>query len=458
MSKLTGKILIVDDDRDVLTTARMILSQKFSEVVILTGPDPIPELLTREDFDVIILDMNFQPGKTTGEEGLIWLKKILSIDPDALVLMDTAYGDIELAVKAVKLGAIDFLVKPWSKEKLLATVLATYRLNQTKKQVSKLETRQKVLSKDLDQEFSDIIAGSHVMKPVLQAVEKVSPTDANVLILGDNGTGKELIARAIHRNSLRREEPFIKVDLGSLSETLFETELFGHTKGAFTDAREERAGRFEIASSGTLFLDEIGNLSLPLQSKLLSALQNKEITRVGSNKTIPVDIRLISATNKPIYKLVEENDFRQDLLYRINTVELKLPTLYERTEDIVPLANHFLKIFRNKYNRENLVIGSETYKKLKKYRWPGNIRELMHAVERAVIMTENPVLGPHDFPLQTQSEPSDQGIASGRIEDYEKTAILSAIKKCKGNLSKASVELGFGRSTLYRKMKKYGMS
>ena len=457
MSKIPGKIVIVDDDRDVLTTARMILKSQFSEIITLTNPEPLHGILENEGCDVILLDMNFTPSVTTGKEGIEWLKRILKVAPDVQVLMVTAYGNIDLAVQAIKLGATDFLVKPWSKEKLASTVLAAYRLRESRKKINKLQTRQQVLINDLDQEFSQIIAKSKAMHPILQAIPKVSPTDANVLILGDNGTGKELIARAIHRASHRKVEPFIKVDLGSIAETLFETELFGHVKGAFTDAKEDRAGRFEIASGGTLFLDEIGNLSLPLQSKLLTALQTKEIIRVGSNKPIKVDIRLICATNKPVYSLVENNDFRQDLFYRINTVELKLPTLRDRPEDIIPLSNFFLKKFKIKYNRPDLVIGTEAYGKLMDYGWPGNIRELLHAVERAVIMSEDPVLGPDDFLLEIQKDTRDLHFGSGKMEEYEIMAIQNAIKKCRGNLSKAAEELGFGRSTLYRKIKKYNL-
>ncbi len=452
---MKGRIIIVDDDVDVLTTARMILKQQFSEVITLTHPDKVPDIVKEKSCDVIILDMNFTPGETSGKEGIEWLKKIRRIAPEVQVLMETAYGNIDLAVKAIKLGATDFLVKPWSKEKLLATTMATYKLSQSRKQISRLMTREKILSSDLDQEFSQIITRSRAMKPVLQTVAKVSPTDANVLILGANGTGKELIARAIHRSSSRKDEPFVKVDLGSIAETLFETELFGHVKGAFTDAREDRTGRFEIASGGTLFLDEIGNLSLPLQAKLLTALQTKEIIRVGDHQSVAVDIRLICATNKPIQKLVEENEFRQDLLYRINTVEINLPNLHDRLEDIPLLANFFLEKFKNKYNRPEIVIGSDTYLKLREYKWPGNIRELQHAVERAVIMAEHSVLEPRDFMLQTPSSLRELHTESGSMENYEKIAILNAIRKCKGNLSQAALELGFGRSTLYRKMKKY---
>ncbi len=457
MSKIDAKILVIDDDRDVLTTSRMILKQQFSDVITLERPDILGDLLKKEEPDVIILDMNFQPGVTSGEEGILWLKKILRIDPSSHVLMITAYGDIDLAVKAMKLGAIDFLVKPWYKEKLLATIMSAYRLRQAQKQVTKLKNRQNTLSKDLDKSYTRIIAHSKAMKPVLDAVKKVAPTDACVLILGENGTGKELIARAIHRESLRGEEPFIAVDLGAIPDTLFESELFGHTRGAFTDAKEDRAGRFEIASGGTLFLDEIGNLSLPLQSKLLTVIQNNEVIRVGSNYPTPINIRLICATNKPVCKMAEEGGFRQDLLYRINTVEINLPPLRERTEDIVSLSNYFLNIYKKKYDKPDIVISPETYKKFKAYTWPGNIRELKHAVERAVIMSDGPVLDPADFILGKTGDESESIIISGKIGDYEKTAIENALKKGYKNMDQVAEELGLSRSTLYRKMKKYGL-
>jgi len=399
--------------------------------------------------------MNFKPGATSGEEGIAWLKKILKINPTAHVLMDTAYGDIELAVKAIKIGAIDFLVKPWTKEKFFASVMATYQLSKAQKQVKKLKNREQVLINDLEKEYPKLITYSKSMKPVLQAIQKVSPTDANVIILGENGTGKELVARSIHRDSLRKEEPFISVDLGALPKTLFESELFGHTKGAFTDAGEEKPGRFEIASGGTLFLDEIGNLLPTLQSKLLTAIQNREVTRVGSNENIPVDIRLISATNKPIHQMAETGEFRQDLLYRINTVEIRIPPLRERREDITVLSNHYLKSYKKKYNKPELEIGNETYKNLRDYHWPGNIRELAHAVERAVIMSEGDLLRPEDFMLGQTSRESQPGTM--KIDDIERTAIINAMNKGYKNMNQVAKEVGLSRSTLFRKINKYGL-
>lgn len=457
VSKIKAKILVIDDDRDVLTTSRMILKQQFSEVITLEQPDKMEDLLKKEDPDVIILDMNFQPGVTSGEEGILWLERILQINPFSHVLIITAYGDIDLAVKAMKIGAIDFLVKPWYKEKLLAAVMSAHRLRQTQKQVTELMNRQNTLSKDLDKGYTRIIAHSKAMKPVLDAVKKVAPTDASVLILGENGTGKELIARAIHRESLRSEEPFIAVDLGSIPDTLFESELFGHTMGAFTDAKEDRAGRFEIASGGTLFLDEIGNLSLPLQSKLLTVIQNNEIIRVGSNYPTPINIRLICATNKPVLQMAKEDSFRQDLLYRINTVEINLPPLRERTEDIVLLSNYFLNNYKKKYDKPDIIISPETYKKFKTYNWPGNIRELKHAVERAVIMSDGPVLNPADFIIGKSRDESESLTIIGKIGDYEKIAIENALKKKYKNMDQVAEKLGLSRSTLYRKIKKYGL-
>jgi two-component system response regulator HydG len=454
--KIHGKILVIDDDKDVLTTSRMILKQYFSDVITLENPDHLKEGDMISSADVIILDMNFKPGDTSCEEGIIWLKKILKYNPGAHVLMNTAYGDIELAVKAMKIGAIDFLVKPWTKEKLLATVMATYRLSRAHKQLKNLKNRQQVLINDLNKDYTDLIAHSKSMKPVLQTIHKVAPTDANILVLGENGTGKELIARIIHRESLRKKEAFISVDLGAIPETLFESELFGHTKGAFTDAIEEKPGRFEIASGGTLFLDEIGNLSPSLQAKLLTVIQNREVTRVGGSFPLPVDIRLISATNKPIHQMTEKGEFRQDLLYRINTVEIHLPPLRERREDIVKLSNHYLKIYKNKYNKPELVIGNETYKKLREYHWPGNIRELAHAVERAVIMSEQDILQPGDFLIGETSW--EQQSESLKIDDIEKTAITNVMKKGYKNMDHVAEELGLSRSTLYRKLKKYGLS
>lgn len=455
MSKIKGKILIVDDDKDVLTTARIILKQYYTEIVTEVNPQKIPDYLKNEDFDVIILDMNFKPGATNGEEGLYWLKKIQNINPDLCVLMNTAYGDIELAVEAMKHGASEFLVKPWETHKFLATVQSVLKLSKSKKQVNKLQFTQKILNQEIEKDFTEIISKSETMNPVFGAINKVSVTDATVLVLGENGTGKELVAREIHRKSNRADKAFIHVDLGAISESLFESELFGHKKGAFTDAKEDRPGRFELAAEGTLFLDEIGNLPLNLQSKLLSVIQNRIINPLGSNKDIEVDSRLICATNKDLYQMVEKGEFRQDLLYRINTVEINIPPLRKRKYDIKILADSFLKKFGKKYNKSGLKISAKAIKALEEYSWPGNIRELQHLVERAVIMCETNIIEENDFALKKKI--IDQQTDSLNVENLEKNTIIKAIEKNKGNYSKAADELGLGRSTLYRKMKKYGI-
>ena len=455
MSKIDGKILVLDDDQGVLYTAKMILKQHFETVITEKDPLKLDFLLNQDKYDVIVLDMNFSYGLTSGKEGIKLLRKVLDKDPDAHVLMNTAYGDIDIAVEAMKEGAVDFLVKPWQKEKLLATVSAIYKLSQAKKKLDLVEASHKIVVKDQQKEFDDIISVSPAMKPVFEAIDKVAGTDANVLILGENGTGKELIARAIHNKSPRVDENFIKVDLGAISESLFQSELFGHMKGSFTDARENRPGRFEMANKGTLFLDEIGNLSLAMQAKLLTAIQFKQVTRVGSNKAIPLDTRLICATNMPLYEMVEEKEFRQDLLYRINTVEIKIPPLRDRVEDIEPLARHFLKLYGRKYKKEKMRLNETTLVKLKAYSWPGNVRELQHAIERAIIMSNSHLLAPEDFLLVER--PSQNLIATDtfNMEDMEKQAIQNAIRNAEGNLTQAAKSLGVGRSTLYRKMEKY---
>lgn len=459
MSKLDGKVLVVDDDQAVLYTAKLILKQTFTHIKTESSPSQIIPLLQQDSYDVILLDMNFAQGKTSGQEGLFWIKEVLKIDPQAHVIVTTAYGDIELAVKAMKEGAVDFLVKPWEKEKLVATIHSIFQLSRSKREVEQLKHKQQALSQDLESPFSEIISESAAMRPVFDTIVRVAATDANVLILGENGTGKELVARAIHRQSQRKREAFIKVDLGAITETLFESELFGHAKGAFTGAVEDRAGRFEIASGGTLFLDEIGNLSLPLQAKLLTALQSKQIVCVGTNRPVSVDVRLICATNKPLYEMAERNklEFRQDLLYRINTVEIMLPALRERKEDIPPLVHHFLQIYGKKYHKEHLNVNKKTLQCLQKYQWPGNVRELQHAVERAVIMSRLPTLEASDFLLDTKKQRLMVARQVYNMEAVEKTTIEEAIRKHQGNLSKTSQELGLGRSTLYRKMKKYGL-
>jgi two-component system response regulator HydG len=392
MDKLNAKILIVDDDQDILLAAKLFLKQHFDIVHTEKSPENLPNLLSNENYDVILLDMNFSKDSTSGKEGFHWLNVILEIDPAAVVIFITGYGDIELAVQGIKEGATNFLLKPWENKKLLATITANLKVRESKKELEDLRTKQKVLIADSDQSYSDIIGQSLAMDQLLNSVQKVAVTEANILILGENGTGKELVARAIHKASSRKNEVFISVDLGAISETLFESELFGSKKGAFTDSIEDRAGRFEAANKGTIFLDEIGNLTLALQSKLLSVLQNRKVVRLGTNKEIPIDVRLICATNMPLYQMVQENKFRQDLLYRINTVEVKVPSLKERLEDLPLLIDHFLKIYCKKYNLPIKRVSSSTIKRLEKHTWPGNIRELQHSVERAVIMSESQVL------------------------------------------------------------------
>ena len=456
MAKRNGRILIIDDEHDILLTARLFLKQHFTIVQTESDPKKLTKILEDETFDVILLDMNFSIGSTSGKEGLHFLNTILARDPSVPVILMTAYGDVELAVKAIKEGAFDFVLKPWENEKLLATVLAAFQLRGTKLEVKELRSREKVLSDDLKKGSTGFIGSSLAMKKVFADIEKVASTDANILILGENGTGKELVARALHDRSLRAAEPFISVDLGAISDSLFESELFGHVKGAFTDAREDRAGRFEIANKGTLFLDEIGNLSLPLQSKLLTVIQNRQVTRVGSNKNIPVNIRLVCATNANIYDMVARNIFRQDLLYRINTVEIHLPPLRERGEDIILLSEHFLELYGRKYNKPKMRFSPTTLKKLEKYHWPGNVRELQHAVERAVIMSDSNIIQPSDFSF---SLPDSKGSEkqSINLEEVERNAIKKVISKHGGNISHAARELGLTRAALYRRIEKYGL-
>ena len=457
MTKTKSRILIVDDDTDVLSTANMVLKQHFTEVITIEKPEDITSLIKEGNIDVVLLDMNFSPGITTGWEGIHWLKTIRELDPAVHVLMNTAYGDVKIAVRAMKHGAIDFIVKPWTREKLLASVKTTLALKRSKEKVSTLKAEKKVLHSDLERGYTEFLAQSRAMKPILNTIEKVAPTEAMVLILGDNGTGKELIAREIHRNSQRKDTQFVKVDLGAFPETLFESELFGHVRGAFTDAKEARPGRFEMASGGTLFLDEIGNLDVSMQAKLLTVLQSNFVTRIGSNTPTPVDVRIICATNKPIYQMVEEGSFRQDLLYRINTVEISLPPLRERKEDIPLLAFHYLGEYKLKYGKPDLKIGEEALNSLTDYHWPGNIRELQHALERAVIMGEKNVLEPADFILHNRERSTVVNPESGKIDDIEKAAIVNALNKGYKSMDRVAEEVGLSRSTLYRKMKKFGL-
>lgn len=458
MQKELGKILIIDDDEDVLIAAKLLLKKHAKEVLIEKNPKKIPFLMNNDSYDVILLDMNFSKDTTSGKEGFYWLEQILDADPKAVVIMITAFGGVEMAVQALKQGATDFVLKPWQNEKLIATLSAAIKLKESYKEVDKLKTANKQLKDDINKPFQNIIGDSPAMKNVFSIIDKVAGTDANVLILGENGTGKELVARALHQRSLRKDNVFVGVDMGAITETLFESELFGHKKGSFTDAKDDRAGRFEVASGGSLFLDEIGNLSMPLQSKLLTALQNRKVTRIGANQPIDIDIRLICATNMPVYDMVAENSFRQDLLYRINTVEIHLPPLRDRQGDIALLAKHFIAVYSEKYRKPTKKIAPSAIKKLEKYAWPGNIRELQHAIERAIIMSEGQALMPDDFFFLVQK--SDQQLDTSdnlNLDDVEKNVILKAINKHSGNISKAAKELGLTRASLYRRLEKHGL-
>lgn len=417
-----------------------------------TNPNQIPSLLRMTHFDAILLDMNFSAGINTGNEGMYWLKRILEHDPNHSVIMITAYGDVELAVRAVKEGAVDFVLKPWDNSKLITTVNAAIQLQDSREEVKSLKEKEQNLKAAMKREPTVIIGESPRFKRVLELVAKVAKTDANVLITGENGTGKEVIARELHRQSLRHNEVMVSVDMGSLSETLFESELFGHVKGAFTDAKEDRVGKFEVAKGGTLFMDEIANLSLPLQAKLLAALQNREIVKVGSNKKIPIDIRLVCATNSDLNVLVREGQFREDLLYRINTIQVEIPPLRERVEDIPLLANFFLGIYSAKYNNPGLKFDHEVMEQMKRYAWPGNVRELQHAVEKAVILSEGDTLTQHNFIFPDNTR-VDSPVRT--LEEMERQMIESTIREHEGNVSAAADQLGITRQTLYNKIKKY---
>lgn len=462
MDKELGKILIIDDDEDVLLAAKLLLKKHAQQVIIEKNPKKIPFLMNNDTYDVILLDMNFSKDITSGKEGYYWLSQILEKDPKAVVILITAFGDVEMAVKALKEGATDFVLKPWQNEKLLATLATAVKLKKSYKELDKLKLAKKQLEEDINQPFRDIIGNSPAMQEMYKLIDKVAKTDANVLILGENGTGKELISRAIHQRSLRKDNVFVSVDMGAITETLFESELFGHKKGAFTDAKSDRTGRFEIANEGTLFLDEIGNLSLPLQSKLLAVLQNRMVTRIGENKPMPIDIRLICATNMPIHDMVGENSFRQDLLYRINTVEIKLPPLRDRIQDIPLLADHFVASYAKKYRKEISSINSEAISKLQQYNWPGNVRELQHAIERAVIMSDGKQLAAIDFFFLSGAGGSNVSESTStqdsfNLEEIERSVIHKAIDKHSGNISKAAKELGLTRASLYRRLEKHGL-
>lgn len=451
---MKGNILIVDDNKNVLSALRILLSDYFENIVLLTSPNTLMSELRDKNPDVVLLDMNFSAGINSGNEGLFWLSEIKKADEELPVVLFTAYADIDLAVKALKGGATDFVVKPWDNAKLLATLQSAYSLRQSRKEVKKLREKQSVLNRDIQKEEDICWGKSPAMQRLLTMIKKVAVTDANVLITGENGTGKELIAKMIHRYSPRAAETLIIVDMGAVTETLFESELFGHVKGAFTDAKADRSGKFEAADGGSLFLDEIGNLSYPLQAKLLSALQTRHITRVGSNKSISVDIRLISATNKNLFKSVKKGEFREDLLYRINTIHLEVPPLRERREDIPQLADFFLRRLARKYGKSDLKLGEKALCKLESYAWPGNVRELEHAIEKAVILSDNQELQPNDFYMRTPDETSFV-VESFTLEEMEKILIEKALRKYDNNISAVAAELGISRPTLYSKIRKY---
>jgi len=451
---LKGKILIVDDNKSILSAVEILLQDEFDEIITIANPNQLPSLVESKDFDLILLDMNFSAGVNTGNEGLYWLSRIKEIQPDMEVVLFTAYGDVELAVKALKQGATDFILKPWDNEKLKTTLRNVYKLQQSKKEIKKLKQKQSALKGEIKKGNHFIIAESPQMKEILNLIRKVAVTDANILITGDNGTGKELIARELHRLSKRAEEILVTVDMGAISETLFESELFGHKKGSFTDAREDRTGKIENANNGTLFLDEIGNLPLHLQPKLLSVLQNRMVTPIGSNKATPVDVRLICATNCNLGHMAAEGTFREDLLYRINTIHIEIPPLGERKEDIAAIAKYFLTIYSNKYRKPELEISPAGMSKLINYQWPGNVRELQHTIEKAVILCDNNVLTPDDFFFKPVM-PDTSDVFDGTIEEMEKVMIQKILNKSGQNLSAAAEHLGISRQTLYNKMKKY---
>ncbi len=451
-----GKLLIVDDSKSILSALEILLQDDFEEVKTIAKPNQITSFIETGKYNLVLLDMNFSAGVNTGNEGLYWLARIRELRPEMEVVLFTAYGDVELAVKALKKGAADFIQKPWDNEKLRATLRNVYQLQQSKQEIKQLKRRESALKSEMNRGKYIIIVQSPQMKQVMGLVNKVATTDANILITGDNGTGKELIARELHRLSKRADEIMVSVDMGAISETLFESELFGHKKGSFTDAREERTGKIENAGSGTLFLDEIGNLPLKLQPKLLSVLQNRTVTPLGSNKPVPVDVRLICATNRNLAEMVADGTFREDLLYRINTIQIDIPPLRERNEDVAAIAEYFLKIYCNKYRKTCFSISDAALSKLTSYQWPGNVRELQHTIEKAVILSDKNELEPDDFFFNPVVHDTGN-VFDGTIEEMEKAMIHKMLRKNNMNLSATAGQLGITRQTLYNKMKKYNL-
>lgn len=453
---IKAAVLIVDGNKEDQLSLRKILEIEIEKITTLTDPGQISSVLSKNEIDIVLLEMNFRSSVNSGNEGLYWMKEILNHDSSIIVILITPNGDVELAVRAIREGAFDFILKPWNRSKLLATIIAAWQLRQSRLEAKNLKDDNLALKKEINRGGEKIVLGaSPTMIHVMNLVRKVASTDANVLITGENGTGKELVAREIHNLSKRSGELMVSVDMGSITETLFESEMFGHIKGAFTDAREERKGKFEAANNGTLFLDEIGNLSLQSQAKLLSVLQNRYVVRVGSNRQTPIDIRLVCATNRNLSEMVHNGEFREDLFYRINTIIIEVPPLRDRVDDIPILANYFLRVHGERYGKTGLRINTPALEKLSNHDWPGNVRELQHAIEKAVIMSDNPMLKPSDFVFTAINKSiMHQDLT---LEGMEKNMITESLKKYENNLSKVAGKLGITRQTLYNKMRKYGL-
>nr|NQU94547.1 sigma-54-dependent Fis family transcriptional regulator [Bacteroidota bacterium] len=457
MQNKSGKILVVDDNPDILQSLRQLLKFDFESIDTIEKPDKLPEMIRKGDYDVIVLDMNFKAGARTGREGLDWTRAIVRINPDAVVVLITAYADIELAVEAMKTGGTDFVVKPWEPQKLISTLKAAVKLSKSKQEVNALKSQQKMLRDELDMQFDPLIYHSVKMTELIRVIDKVAGTDANILITGEHGTGKELVAREIHKKSLRSDNIFVKVDLGTITDSLFESELFGHIMGSFTDAKSDKTGRFEMANHGTLFLDEVTNLAPHLQTRLLSVLQNRTMVKVGSIKEIPIDIRLISATNVDISEIVRSGAFREDLLYRINTIRIHVPPLRERKGDIETLINHFFESFRQKYRKPTIKMDPRLIEIYEKHNWPGNVRELKHTVEKAVILSEGGYVRDSFINEQMTEDKPAASTDTLSLYDLEKETINRALKLANNNLSQAAKMLEISRTTLYSKIQKHGI-
>lgn len=466
-----GKILIVDDDEDILIAGKLLLKRHYKTVVTCNRPEHVPELMANQQFDAVLLDMNFGPGESSGEQGFHWLARILEIDPQAVVVMITAHGGVNIAVEAIKKGATDFINKPWENQKVIATLSASVKLRRTRTEAEALKQTNRALARVVNTPAQPMLGTSKAMQDVHSVIARAAPTDANVLLLGENGTGKELAARALHQQSNRANKVFMSVDLGAVTESLFESELFGHKKGAFTDARDDRVGRIQAANGGTLFLDEIGNLPLHQQAKLLTVLEQRKVTPVGSDVSVPIDVRVVAATNVPKQKLSQETQFRQDLLFRLNTVEITLPPLRERREDISEIAAHYADFYCRKYGKPTKAFSPEAAAVMRSYAWPGNVRALRHTLERAVILAEGDMFDPVDFQLDNEVSPGAERVAASKeetaaehdvqldlnLERLEYRAIEQALKKHRYNISHAAKELGLTRAALYRRMEKHGL-